>query len=120
MCVDPTNCGGQCSECLVAEPANAPLLAHMRCVGCGDYEDERPASHNAPCSNGNNESCHFIPVDADGKFTVGHYAIDCNHCGGHAISNSTDRFVDGEGERCNDCGFPGHVSIDDDEEGDGN
>jgi hypothetical protein len=38
----------------------------------------------------------------------------CDHCGGNAITSVTGMFWDGEGERCESCGFPGQVSADED------
>jgi predicted RNA-binding Zn-ribbon protein involved in translation (DUF1610 family) len=40
--------------------------------------------------------------------------LGCNHCGADAITSVTAMFWDGEGERCESCGFPGHVSADED------
>ena len=44
----------------------------------------------------------------------------CDHCGGEAIqfkppAHHTDywHLHDGDGEKCDECGFPGHVSVDD-------
>ena len=43
--------------------------------------------------------------------------LECNHCGGIAFTTRDIRdgrpwFTDGDGEKCDDCGFPGHVSVD--------
>lgn len=44
--------------------------------------------------------------------------LECGHCGGDAITATM--FSDGDGSAlgCVECGFPGHVSIDDDAAGD--
>lgn len=44
--------------------------------------------------------------------------LECNHCGGIAFTSRDYRdgvywFTDGDGEKCDDCGMPGYVSIDD-------
>ncbi len=39
--------------------------------------------------------------------------IECDHCGCEAVeSNSEGYFYDGQGGACMTCGFPGHVSLD--------
>ncbi len=45
----------------------------------------------------------------------------CDHCGGTAIEFNPPAWPghfwhlhDGDGERCDECGWPGHVSVDDD------
>jgi hypothetical protein len=38
--------------------------------------------------------------------------LECDHCGGHAITSSDGMFDDGDGGKCAECGFPGHVSAD--------
>ncbi len=39
--------------------------------------------------------------------------LECDHCGGVAIeSDRNGLFTDGDGERCDTCGHPGHVSVD--------
>jgi hypothetical protein len=43
---------------------------------------------------------------------VTNHALECDHCGDDAIRKPTGVFVDGEGDRCESCGFPGHVSVD--------
>lgn len=44
----------------------------------------------------------------------------CDHCGGEAIQFKPPahpghfwHLFDGDGDRCDECGFPGHVSVDD-------
>ena len=39
--------------------------------------------------------------------------LDCDHCGGTAITSYTGLFSDGDGGQCEDCGFPGWVTVDD-------
>lgn len=41
--------------------------------------------------------------------------LECPHCGGIAIERVSGVFGDGDGDECEDCGFPGHVSIDEDD-----
>ncbi len=49
---------------------------------------------------------------------------ECNHCGGEAIQFKKPRWpgdmwhlYDGDGEKCDECGWPGSVSVDDTDEG---
>lgn len=95
---------------------SAPDL-RTRCIGCGDYEDERTPLHNAPCSAAESAACYFVPVDASGMAIPGEHSLECDHCGGDAITKAAPWFADGEGERCKACGFPGHVSVDEDPDG---
>jgi hypothetical protein len=39
--------------------------------------------------------------------------LTCDHCGGDAITSPNGLFYDGQGEKCDECGMPGHVSVDD-------
>ncbi len=40
--------------------------------------------------------------------------LECDHCGGIAItSDAYGLFTDGDGERCDSCGFPGSVCVED-------
>jgi len=43
-------------------------------------------------------------------------SLECPHCGGEAIRTEKALFYDGDGGKCQECGFPGHVSIDNAEE----
>lgn len=45
-------------------------------------------------------------------------SLECDHCGGPAITSGSGLFGDGDGGKCWTCGFPGWVSIDDQEESD--
>jgi hypothetical protein len=43
--------------------------------------------------------------------------LECNHCGNIAFTTRDVRdgvpwFTDGDGEKCDHCGMPGHVSVD--------
>jgi hypothetical protein len=38
--------------------------------------------------------------------------LECDHCGGVAIESSTGLFGEGDSDRCDTCGMPGHVSVD--------
>jgi len=40
-------------------------------------------------------------------------ALSCDHCGDDAITSESHEFSDGQGDRCESCGFPGTVSVDD-------
>lgn len=40
-------------------------------------------------------------------------ALECDHCGDEAITSADNLFIDGDGGKCEACGFPGHVSVDD-------
>ncbi len=42
-------------------------------------------------------------------------SLDCDHCGGDAITSETGLFTGGQVERCDDCGFPGCVYVDDED-----
>lgn len=45
-------------------------------------------------------------------------ALECDHCGGDAIESGPDGlFTDDTGEACDECGFPGCVHIEEDEDG---
>lgn len=39
-------------------------------------------------------------------------SLPCDHCGDSAIRSDSGLFADGVGDRCESCGFPGHVSAD--------
>lgn len=39
--------------------------------------------------------------------------LECDHCGGAAITSPDDVFTDGDGGACETCGMPGHVFVDD-------
>lgn len=43
-------------------------------------------------------------------------SLECDHCGGDAITSETGLFWDGDGGACEECGFPGMVSADGDSE----
>jgi hypothetical protein len=50
----------------------------------------------------------------------GCYYLECDHCGCEAIGcDDQGMFQDGDGDKCDFCGFPGQVSADggDDDEG---
>lgn len=38
--------------------------------------------------------------------------LECDHCGGAAITSTNGLFGEGDSDRCDECGFPGHVSVD--------
>jgi hypothetical protein len=42
--------------------------------------------------------------------------LDCDHCGGHAITSRDNTFGEGDSDRCDDCGFPGTVVVYDSDE----
>ncbi len=42
--------------------------------------------------------------------------LSCDHCGDEAVSSKTDLFAEGDADRCQVCGFPGRISVDDFEE----
>lgn len=38
----------------------------------------------------------------------------CGHCGGDAVYARGDGFFyEGDADRCNECQYPGHISVDD-------
>lgn len=43
--------------------------------------------------------------------------LDCDHCGGVAIESADGLFYDGDGGECISCGFPGMVSVYEDDNG---
>lgn len=47
------------------------------------------------------------------------YTLECGHCGGAAVSEQRDLFHEGMADRCEECGYPGQVIVDDIGDGDG-
>lgn len=54
------------------------------------------------------------------SYTTKPEGLGCDHCGGTAIEFKPPAWPghfwhlhDGDGGHCNECGFPGHVSVDD-------
>ena len=43
--------------------------------------------------------------------------LECDHCGGTAIESVDGLFYDGDDGSCDTCGFPGMVSVYEDENG---
>lgn len=39
--------------------------------------------------------------------------LECDHCGGAAVTREDDLYSEGMAVKCEECGFPGRVSIDD-------
>jgi hypothetical protein len=39
--------------------------------------------------------------------------LGCDHCGGDAVTSETDEYSEDMAAKCEECGFPGRVSIDD-------
>lgn len=45
--------------------------------------------------------------------------LDCCHCGDVAVTSETGRFGEGDADRCETCGIPGQVIVDEPDD-DGN
>jgi hypothetical protein len=41
-------------------------------------------------------------------------SLVCGHCGGDAITSARGVFHEDDGSECEDCGFPGSISVSDD------
>ena len=41
-------------------------------------------------------------------------SLECLHCGADAIESASGLFCEGDADECATCGFPGHVSVDED------
>lgn len=42
--------------------------------------------------------------------------LECDHCGGEAVTSATGLFSEDMATKCDSCGFPGSVHIDDQDE----
>ena len=42
--------------------------------------------------------------------------LECDHCGCDAFTGEDGDWIDGAGGKCETCGFPGVVSVDEDRE----
>lgn len=40
------------------------------------------------------------------------YTLECGHCGGDAVSEPRNVFHEGMADRCEACGYPGQVIVD--------
>lgn len=54
---------------------------------------------------GSGEKCSAVAV-----------ALECQHCGGAAITSATGMFAEDDGGACAECGFPGQVNVTEDGE----
>jgi hypothetical protein len=79
---------------------------HAQCVECDAALSEAEEREGAAwCEKCRTEKLGLLPP-ADPN------ALECSHCGGHAIVSPDGLFADGEGAACITCGFPGHVVCD--------
>jgi len=99
-----------CPKCAPPTPAARTDVAEM-----WGFDAPTPPTAEAmcgsPCSGTQCPGCLPEPEEPG----VEEAALECGHCGGHAIyANSEGLFYEDEDGTCDDCGMRGSVSVDDD------
>lgn len=102
-----TRSGGFCGYC---EAGKRAARRFERCAKHTGADCRLDVDHEGP-----HVPATPAPPDGGGVKEVRITEIGCDHCGDVAITREQGWFGDGDGGRCESCGFPGWVSCDGEE-----